>query len=279
MSVASLVESLESCADILEQRAWIDGDACPFCAVRDLQWNEDASHAFWECQIAIRTVEKANRDCPDALQQSAINQAVENLQHTFWGRAIKRVGPFLQWNPPVSSGVPRPWVNRSEVSGLRQLAKRFRPSPSMVSQSTASEPASVQHVPHDATQNPQANGSGEYGTTDVVAENFAIEPIVELPDVATDSPAAEPRAVSYDKPNFTGAWKHLYDYLWHMNFDLSQVQADYKVAFVSYRATFAKKQKRRDKRRMLAHRMPTDSDAKSIRQGYRRQFEVHNGSE
>lgn len=74
---------------------------------------------------------------------------------------------------------------------------------------------------------------------------------------------------------FTGPWKHLYEFLWHQGFDLSQSQDDYKAAFETYRSEFGKKTTGSGKQKKAAYEMPSSSDAKSVRQGYHRQLERH----
>ena len=76
-------------------------------------------------------------------------------------------------------------------------------------------------------------------------------------------------------PVFTGLWKHLYAFLWQQDFDLSHSQDHYKAVFATYRSEFAQKTIGSGKRKRAAYKMPCDSDAKSVRQGYHRQLERH----
>lgn len=76
-------------------------------------------------------------------------------------------------------------------------------------------------------------------------------------------------------PEFTGQWKHLYVFVWQQGFDRSHSQDDYKAVFDKYLSEFGKKTTGSGTRKRAAYKMPRDSDAKSIRQGYRRQLQIH----
>ena len=92
------------------------------------------------------------------------------------------------------------------------------------------------------------------------------------PALPTVQPDAEGSGIP---PVFTGPWKHLYTFLWQQAFDLSQPQDAYDTAFVMYRAEFGEKKIGSGKHKRSAYRMPSSSNTKTVRQGYRRQLKLH----